>query len=177
MKLPPAAALILAPLLACAAGAAAVSGRLTDPQIVGILEASDESAWQTATAAAERLVAPHAGDPGVAAFAGLVIADRLTEMQKVRDLGIRALDGEEREALLRKEKADTARLKRLEGAELGRVFVDGATEALAASLEDIDKLLAAADDADLRAHLRERRYLIETHLAKARELKDALPDR
>jgi hypothetical protein len=45
-------------------------------------------------------------------------------------------------------------------------------------LDDIDhRLLAAADDADLRAHLRERRYLIETHLERARTLKASLTGR
>lgn len=160
-----------AAMLALPARVSSAEAPLFDSQIVGVLEAADQAAIANANAVVAR-----SRDQDVIALATLLLDDHLAATGRLGNVGIASTGSDDRARLEERLKADMRRVEALGGgAALDRAYVDVVLGGNAALLDLLDaKLIPAAKDPGLAAHLGERRYVIEIHLARARRLKSRL---
>jgi putative membrane protein len=143
---------------------------MSETQIVGMLQAVDQSETEAAQIALER-----SKNEDVLSFARQMIVDHGEAARKLGEVGIQGTSSEGSRKLKERSKTASRRFTRLEGPAFDRAYMAAQVEDHAMVLDKIDRKFApAAKSGMLVTHLQERRPVIESHLEHARRIRTSL---
>lgn len=144
----------------------------SDAQIVGIVESANSGEIQAA-----ELASQNASQSDVKQFAQEMLTEH-TAMQKeaqalAQKLGLKADDSLTSKSLRKKSESDLKKLHELQGAAFDKEYLGDQVTMHKLVLQTIEKMLIpSADNAELKAMLKQAQPKVAAHLQHAKQLKD-----
>jgi putative membrane protein len=150
--------------------------RLDGGQIIKTLDVIHDAEIEQA-----RLAKQRGNNPRVKQFADQMIREHTQAMEKgttlARRINAQMTDSDVSRQIEQELRANTDRLRNLQGAELDRQYVTMQVDEHRAALGHLDRFRAMTDNADVRAHIEEMRTAVQAHLQHAQELRGVVASR
>jgi putative membrane protein len=169
--------LMMTGLLVLAAGAAPAmaADKISDADILGILEQANQNEISAAQQVVNRQY-----NAQVQGYANMLQRDHSDNLQKAHDLAQKlnitpSMDSAEARKEMDKGRDELSKINKLQGDKLAKSYIDDMIKDHTEEIKEIDKnMLPSASSPELKSYLQETRDAMNKHLDQARHIKDNL---